>query len=325
MAGDRDHPLEPTQGLTRRHLLGGGAILGAGLLTREYVVLPDRPLDALLEEYANEASLFVRLAGTLVHVRDQGPRDAEPLVLVHGFASSLHTWSGWVDTLTPEFRVITLDLPGFGLTGPSGDHVYTQDRYVQVVDALADHLALETFALGGNSMGGGVAWHYALDHPERLTGLVLVDAVGYQSNEDDDGPPLWLGDIPLVSDIMRYTLPRFVVAALVESAHGQPDETVTSDLVDRYHDLLLRPGNREALVNMDEATATDRTVELETLETPTLVQWGELDTWIPPGDAERFAADLPNSHLVTYPDLGHVPMEEAPRQTAADVAAFLER
>ena len=321
----REHPLTPgSSRVTRRRLLAGSGLVGAGLLTRQFVTLPDLPLEDLIETYTNESSQFRRLEGATVHVRDEGPRDAEVIVLVHGFAASLHTWEGWVTHLSDEYRIVSLDLPGFGLTGPNERNEYGQRVYVEVVEALAQALELETFTVGGNSMGGGVSWRYALEYPERVDGLVLVDAVGYQSDEDDDGPALLgLTDVPVVSDLFRYVAPRAMVRGLLESAYGDPDQ-VSSELVDRYHDLLRRPGNREAIGQLGAVSDPEAIDRIDAIEAPTLILWGELDTWVPPDHATRFLEDLPDASLITYGDLGHVPMEEDPERTVTDVRYFLE-
>ena len=95
---------------------------------------PDRQLGQLAARWAPPPSKFVELAGMQVHLRDEGPRDdPEPLVLLHGLSASLHTWEGWAAGLRGQRRVISMDLPGFGLTGPSpqGDYrieAYSRDR-----------------------------------------------------------------------------------------------------------------------------------------------------------------------------------------------------
>ncbi|MDZ7731014.1 MAG: alpha/beta hydrolase [Natrialbaceae archaeon] len=174
----------------------------------------------------------------------------------------------------------------------------------------------------GNSMGGGVAWRYALEHPDRVDRLILVDAVGYES--DDSGPGiLGLTEVPVVNQLAQLATPRVLVESLLESAYGDPSR-VTESLIDRYHDLLRRPGNREAIGRLQAVRIRPDRPRSESSSHETLVMWGELDTWIPPANAERFVSDLPNAELVTYPDLGHVPMEEGPDTSVADVRAFFE-
>ena len=137
----------------------------------------DIPLDALKARWAGGTSRFLAVDGMEVHVRDQG--SGPPIVLLHGTSSSLHTWDGWAERLREGHRVVRFDLPAFGLTGPSPTRDYSIDAYVAVVDHVTTRLGLQRFVLGGNSLGGGIAWAYALAHPDRVRGLILVDALGY--------------------------------------------------------------------------------------------------------------------------------------------------
>jgi pimeloyl-ACP methyl ester carboxylesterase len=312
------------QSSRRRFLKVGGGVVGAGVLSRLFLVRPDIPVARLKQDYANAASQFLELGGATVHVRDEGPRDAPAVVLLHGFGSSLHTWNGWVQQFGERFRVVRLDLPGFGLTGPNEQGEYGDQYYVELVAEVVAEVGLEEFAIGGNSMGGEVAWRYALDHLDQVTRLLLVDAAGYPSEQGGDPLLLTLGQYPVLDLIPRYALPRAAVRQSLESAWGDPSK-LTDDLVERYHRLLLRAGNRAAIVRMAKSAETSRADEIPDLDVPTLVMWGERDTWIPPADARQFVEDIPDASLVTYPKLGHVPNEEAPAETAPDAAAFLSR
>ncbi|UCH10746.1 MAG: alpha/beta fold hydrolase, partial [Fidelibacterota bacterium] len=134
-----------------------------------------------------------------VHIRDQGTGPA--VVLLHGMFSSLHTWDGWVEALQDSFRMIRLDLPGFGLTGPRPDADYSLSEYVGFMDALLDELGVERAILVGNSLGGGIAWEYSLAHPSRVEGLILIDAVGYP--RDSTPRIMVLGAIPGIRQLFR--------------------------------------------------------------------------------------------------------------------------
>jgi triacylglycerol esterase/lipase EstA (alpha/beta hydrolase family) len=137
-------------------MAGLGAMLV--LLTGAFVFYnwaPDRSVEALQACWAPPPSVFIPVMGMNVHLRDEGPRDdAMPIVLLHGTSSSLHTWDGWARALKEQRRVIRFDLPGFGLTGPSADNVYTIERYTRFVAAVLDHLGVQRCVLAGNSFGG---------------------------------------------------------------------------------------------------------------------------------------------------------------------------
>ncbi|NJR20296.1 MAG: alpha/beta hydrolase [Hyphomonadaceae bacterium] len=147
----------------------------------------DIPAQTIEQRYSSPASQFLQLSdGVRLHVRDEGRRDAPVIILAHGSNASLHTWEKWVSVLKPNWRVISFDFPAHGLTGPSASGIYNGETYVRVVDEMATKLGVERFVLAGNSMGGAVAWRYALAHPDRLAGLVLLNSAGYP--RDTEGP-----------------------------------------------------------------------------------------------------------------------------------------
>jgi pimeloyl-ACP methyl ester carboxylesterase len=278
----------------------------------------DRPAAELEARYASPPSRFIAVDGMRVHYRDRGAGPA--IVLLHGSSSSLFTWEGWADALSPEHRVVSLDLPGHGLTGPDPAGRYSLSDMAAFVDHFASALGLEHFSLAGNSMGGGVAWHYALAHPEKLDRLILVDAYAYPQP-----PPamMKLFTVPVVGRLATWITPRFAVARSVRDVYGDPSR-VTDEGIDRYYELLLREGNREATRERLSGRHDDGlTARLGEIHVPTLILWGSLDRWILPPNGERLAHDLPGARLVTLDGLGHVPMEEDPARSVAPVVAFL--
>ncbi len=287
---------------------------------------PDRPVSELVERWAQPPSIFVDVGGMKVHMRDEGPReDARPIVLLHGTSASLHTWEGWSRALTSRRRVIRLDLPGFGLTGPAPDNAYTIESYVRFMKAVLDKLGVQRCVLGGNSFGGYVAWATALADPGRIEKLILVDAGGYPQQSASVPIGFRLARLPVVSELFRYTLPRRIVESSVRNVYGDPGK-VTPELVDLYYAITLREGNRQALVQRFAQAQPGALAErIAELRLPTLIIWGGRDRLIPPENARRFRRDLANSRLVVFDDLGHVPHEEDPGRTVAAVSQFLDR
>jgi pimeloyl-ACP methyl ester carboxylesterase len=286
---------------------------------------PDRSVTELAGRWAGPPSVFLELEGLQVHLRDEGRRDdPTPIVLLHGTSASLHTWDGWVAGLAPARRVIRVDLPGFGLTGPALDDDYRIERYVEFVIALLDTLGVERCVLAGNSCGGWISWETALAEPDRVAALILVDAAGYPLESESVPIGFRIARVPLLNRLMEVTLPRGVVESSLRNTYGDPSR-VTPRLVDRYYELTLRAGNRAALARrFADAQPTDRTARLKELRAPTLILWGGRDRLIPPGYGERFHDDIPDSHLVLFPELGHVPHEEDPVATVAAVLSFLD-
>jgi len=280
---------------------------------------PDIPLETLKHRYGQPPSKFLQLGGLSVHYRDKG--QGKPLVLIHGTGASLHTWQGWSGLLRRNFRVIRMDLPGFGLTGPEPGGDYTSEAYVRFIERFTAKLGLETFDLAGNSLGGFIAWRYAVAHPERVRRLILLDAAGYPGRK----PPLLvfrLARMPVISSFLARMDPRPLVARSMRDVFADQSK-VTPDLIDLYTDLALRPGNRQAFCDRVSTSELDHTGELRQIVAPTLIMWGSLDSLLPVSDAERFARDIRQSRVVIYEGVGHVPMEEIPGRSAADAEAFL--
>jgi pimeloyl-ACP methyl ester carboxylesterase len=287
---------------------------------------PDWPVEALVARWAPPPSDFIDVKGQLVHLRDVGPRDdPEPLVLIHGTSASLHTWEGWVKDLSPQHRVISFDLPGFGLTGPSASGDYHGDTYARFVLDLMDQLKVQRFAVAGNSLGGEVAWRTALMAPQRVTRLILVDAAGPDFQSDSMPIGFLVARVPVLNRIFDWVLPRPMVLASVRSVYGDPSR-VTDALVERYYQLALREGNRRALVQRLQQSQRGQDAErIRELKLPTLILWGGRDKLVPPSVGRQFKQDIAGSELLVFDDLGHVPHEEDPARTVAPVQAFLRR
>ncbi|MFZ5668141.1 MAG: alpha/beta fold hydrolase [Pseudomonadota bacterium] len=316
----------------------GGILIGivvavAVILAGGWLALrrPDIPWPTLQAKYANAASRYADLPGGLrVHYRDQGRRDGPTLVMVHGFAASLHTWEPWVQRLGADYRIVTLDLPGFGLTSAPEGYRVTRRAYPEVVDQLTRGLGIERFVLVGNSMGGGVAWSYALAHPDRLEGLVLVDSAGWPRDRADGR------DGPLVFKVLASPAGRLLLRDLDSSAMtraGLRDAfEPTPDMVDeamlaRYVEMARAPGHRDIIMGLmsghdprDDASKA----RLAKIAVPTLVMHGDTDRLIPVADAGRFGEAIPGAKVIIYPRIGHIPMEQIPDRSAADLDAWLK-
>jgi pimeloyl-ACP methyl ester carboxylesterase len=285
-------------------------------------------VETLVARWAPPPSDFVDVKGMVVHVRDEGPReDPLPVVLVHGTGASLHTWEGWVQVLKTQRRVITFDLPAFGLTGPfAGQYAaddYRGDTYARFGLDLMDTLKVQRFVIGGNSLGGEVAWRTAVVAPERVERLVLVDAAGPAFTPQSVPIGFVIARLPVVNRLSEHLLPRSLIRSSLTNVYGDPSR-VTSALVDRYFELTLREGNRRAMGERIRVLQEDLQPELISKVTqPTLILWGELDRLIPPAVGEELQRRIPGSQRVLLPGLGHVPQEEDPAASLAPVRHFL--
>jgi pimeloyl-ACP methyl ester carboxylesterase len=300
--------------------------VGLGVLALVLVALAagfrsDRDPALLEARYATLPSRFVEVDGLRVHYRDRGSGPA--VVLVHGSNSSLFTWEGWAEALAVDHRVVTLDMPGHGLTGPDPMGRYSAAEMADLVDAFVTAIGLDRFVIGGNSMGGSIAWHYAILHPARVQGLILVDSAGLPRLEPRPFG-FRLAASPVFGPIARWVTPRFIVAASVRDAYGDPSRA-SEATIDRYDDLMLREGNREATRVRFSRPEDGMEARLGEIHVPTLVLWGSRDHWILPKYGEAFRDRIPGAKLVMLEGLGHVPMEEDPAASVAPVREMLER
>lgn len=291
---------------------------------------PDSDPVAMTAKYTNAYSSFADNGeGLRVHYRDQGNPAGVPIVLIHGTAASLHTWEPMVERLGGKYRIITYTQPGHGLTGPNPEDDYSFAGMAEALDLVTDELGLEHFVLGGNSMGGWVAWRYALAHPEKVDALLLLDASGMPLREGEEEPPLNIGFKLLGTPAGRFLLQQYAPRGLVKKSALESvavKSVMTEEVIDRYWELMRLPGNRRAaalrpLVDREPQYAD----ELHNITAPVLIIWGAQDQLIYASAAQTFDERLLNAETVIYDGVGHLPMEEAPDETARDIDAFLER
>ena len=289
---------------------------------------PDTDAKAMKAKYGNGASQFVELQpGLKVHYRDEGVRDGRTIMLIHGSNASLHTWEPWVKILGKDYRIISLDLPGHGLTGTHPGGVYDYPVFVDVVDRLMARLKVKSAVIGGNSMGGGTAWMFALAHPEKTDAVLLIDAAGapqWQARKIPIG--FRLARMPVVKELTRFIAPRSMFESSIKTSMSVQSK-IDDALVDRYWELNRFPGNREATMKRFALPHNNRQASKEGLAAimvPVMIMWGEEDNLIPVKSAKWFADALPGAKLVIYPKVGHIPMEEVPEQSANDVKVWLD-
>ena len=283
----------------------------------------DVSVEDLKIAYANEHSKFIEINGMQVHYRDEGK--GFPIVLVHGTASSLHTWNDWTTALSKNHRVIRMDLPAFGLTGPNTNADYSIEAYTQFLHQFLSKIKLDKFYLAGNSLGGNIAWNYAAEYPEQIEKLILVDASGLPTNKPQ--PAIFkMAKTPVLNSLFLYVTPQFIIRKNMEQVYAD-DTKITDYLVTRYHKMALRVGNRQAFIDRAKIDfklgEKENLAKLKSIEIPTVLIWGAQDTWIPLDNGKRMNNILPNSRLVVLENSGHVPMEENPKESMAVLKRFL--
>ncbi len=292
------------------------------LLIAWWLWTPDKTRAFLESRYLRSPADMVDVAGTRLHVRDDGPKDAPALLLLHGFGSSLQTWDNWSADLARDHRVVRFDLPGSGLSAPDPSGNYSDARTMDIMVALLDQRGIAKASIIGNSIGGRMAWTFAATHPERTDKLVLISPDGFAS------PGFEYGKAPEVGfaiQLMRYTLPRLLLSMSLKPAYV--DQTVMNDaLVTRYHDLMLGPGSREAMIaRMAQTVLVDPVPLLRSIKAPTLLLWGEQDALIPFTNSADYLKAIPDVRLVPLPGVGHLPQEEAPARSLVPLREFLDQ
>ncbi|MFP4294049.1 MAG: alpha/beta fold hydrolase [Cyclobacteriaceae bacterium] len=312
------------------YILGGFVLV---LIAISYVYyVPGIPAEILNEKYGVTAKQYIEVDGMDVHFRVDGlANDSVPLVLLHGTASSLYTWNAWVELLHDKHKIIRLDLPGFGLTGPHPEGDYRVEAYMNLLNSFLSKLKVKRCILVGNSLGGEIAWRYAADHPQQLKKLILIGASGYPVDIKElpllQIPPwyIWLS-IPLIREVtVMFTTPGVIRRSLAYLYYGDA-ENLNEETVQLYFDMTNRQGNREALT--ERVKIVDRPAPIQkipSIHTPTLILWGEHDRLIPVKHARQFQEDLPDSQLVIFPRAGHMPQEEIPLASAEAAIQWLSR
>lgn len=262
---------------------------------------------------------MVEAAGMTWRVREDGPENAPAMVLIHGFSHSLESFDDWAATLSDRYRVIRFDLPGHGVTGPRSDNAYSNEETTAQVAELLDALEIDRFVIGGNSLGGLIAWRYAASNPQRVAGLVLVSPGGYSINNVGDEPV----DVPMAVQLYLRLAPEAGIRLATQALYADPSR-VTDERIAEIGQMMRQPGVGDALVaRLTQFTLPDPEPLLASIEAPALIQWGAADTLVPAEHGPRFAAVMPDARLITYDDAGHALMEEIPAQSAEDVRAFL--
>jgi pimeloyl-ACP methyl ester carboxylesterase len=258
-----------------------------------YLYKSDIPLEELKKQYTNEQSKFINIDGVSVHYRDEGNKnDSIPLVLIHGTSSSLHTWDSIVPALLNKKRIIRLDIPAFGLTGPHPGRDYSIAFYNQFIDSFLSTIGVQQYIIAGNSLGGSIAWNQALSYPQKVKQLILINSGGYPKKNEKGNIGFKLASTPVVGDVLLKFTPRGIIRKSVEDVYSDKAK-VNEVLVQRYFDLLLREGNRNATLDIFKQRIIFGSSErIKNIKTPTLIIWGEDDQLIDVSNAYLFEKDI---------------------------------
>ena len=280
------------------------------------------PLEELKKKYTTASSRFLEMDGMQVHYKVEG--EGKPIVLIHGTGASLQTWDGWADSLVKNnYKVIRLDMPAFGLTGPRKDNDYSSKAYVDFLYRFLHQIGVDTFALAGNSLGGEIAWKYAVAHPADVSKLILVDPAGFYSKEKGNGAIIFkLAKIKWLAVLMGKMDTKIIVNQTLKDVY-EDDAKITEAQKQLYYDMSLREGNRESFSARVQQIDKEPKLDITGIKIPTLIQWGREDKLLDISLLDNFTK-IPDNKVVVYNHCGHSPQEEIPAASVADVLSFLK-
>lgn len=298
-----------------------GAAMKASPTLMNAMGFAEIPLQDLKNMYEDEHSKYIEINGMDIHYRDAG--EGEVIVLVHGIMSSLNTWDEWSSQLEKYYRVISLDVPGYGLTGaPENLDDFNEANMVNSFAKFVDAIGLNDFSIAGNSLGGYIAATYASQYPLRVNKLILLDPVAYPQETP------WVMEMataPVMRQMGQLVMPPLLVTMNVKETYGVPAR-IKDKHMNRYVHMSQRPGAKAAYLKTFDILKARSTVEapvpFHRVSAPTLLMWGGKDRWVPVELAKRWKEDIPKAVLKVYPTAGHMPMEEIPEETVKDAMAF---
>lgn len=277
------------------------------------------PINKVYQKYSDANSLWECIDGLDVHYKDEGTGPA--LLLLHGVLSSLNDWDAWAEELKEHYRVLRLDLPGFGLTGPANFR-WCETELTRFLYKFIKAMKVEECYVAGNSMGGYLAWNAVLKNSDVIKKLILVDAIGYPIKTPG---PLKFFTTPILDHVTARITPRWIFDQSISSVFSK-EYKVDEKIRDRYYEMHLRKGNRDSakkILKYLGGVMCDYPVHIKQIKIPTLIMWGAKDRWVPLKAAKMFRKDIPHAKVIVYEGVGHIPMIEVPQRSALDAHQFL--
>lgn len=297
------------------------AALALGLLVAAWFYR-DHPPAQVEARWATPPSQFVEIDGVRLHYREEG--EGPPVVLLHANYASLFMWEPWAAALKDRYRVIRVDLPAHGLTGPEPSGNYSLQRIQSLFEQFVDARGLERFVVVGTSIGGTVAMRYAADHPERIERLVMISPGSLEARVRGRTTP---ANVPKIADVLAWVTPRAFTAYMLRNDYGDPAR-VTDAVIDEWYAMWMREGNRQAMIDLlRQYVSGGVEAKIRSIRVPVLLIWGEKNKRVPLALAYETRALLANSpqiQLEVLPGIGHMLVQEAPQQSAAVIRRYLD-
>jgi pimeloyl-ACP methyl ester carboxylesterase len=281
---------------------------------------PPLPIAEVHKKYTLANSRFTEINGVRLHYLDEGS-GPETVLLIHGGGSSLFAWDAIAQQLKQKYRVVRLDLPGFGLSGYDPKNDYHVESWMRYVIGFCQQMNLSQTVMVGHSTGAQIAWRIALERPELTKAIVLSAPTGFPEKD----PLTWrVGQIPVAGELMSVLTPRFIIKKNIEDIYFDKNK-IKEETVDRYYEILLREGGRQAMLSRMRAGDFDKYDQISKIKVPTLVLWGTHDSWVPVTHGEQYTKAISNATLVTFENAAHNLIEEIPDQVSKTVFEWLSK
>lgn len=272
-------------------------------------------------KYSTAASHFMQWRNTEVHYTDEG--QGPPMLMIHGFGGNFTNFDTLASILKANYRVIRVDLPGFGLSDLPEQHDSLAALYRDFLSDLLDTLQMDSLYVVGNSLGGWMSWELAANKPDMVKGLVLLNSAGYELEKVKKN----IGRMDLLDNAFARKLAErgLPVSLSMQNAQRLMTEWQTPNPagVAVNNALLNREGNLANMITLGNSGVTPDTAKITSIQCPTLVIWGKYDIIVPAEHATKFTRDIPNAVALVYDTCGHIPQIEYPHRVANDIETFL--
>jgi pimeloyl-ACP methyl ester carboxylesterase len=315
------------QRMKKRYWIAGTATAAATLAVAAKLLLRPRDADWARNRnvvFHSEHSRFVEIDGVRMHYQEAGSHTSPAIILIHGFASSTLVWSKvFLELAASGFRVIALDMLGYGYSGKPRNGEYTIARQASLVMQLLDKLRIKRAHIVGSSYGGAVAATCALDYPNRVDKLILVAPVN--NNRPLAFTLMRMFGAPFFGDVLSPLLigSRRLLRLRMKRVYDRHAWVLDERRVDARHQPLRASGTQRAMIRTVRSWDAERiSRDARLIKQPTLLLWGDNDIEIPPADGERLHDEIPGSRLIVFLNCGHLPHEEYPEAFTKIVTDF---
>lgn len=288
----------------------------AGILFRPSLIVSRAKAIADLRQ---EGSHFYTWHGARIHYVDEGK--GIPILMIHGFGGSHRNFEKIAKSMKGQYRIIRVDVPGFGLSEmPKGEKEMVTLYRLFMTDFIRD-MKLDSVYIVGNSMGGGIAWMTTYDNPQKVKGMVLLAAAGYDLQRVKKSV-VKIARFGFAPYLFRQGIPLFLTKKRLKRVFYN-DDLISPEEVVKSNEFGNIEGNLESFFAMAHSNEFPEEAWIKEIKTPSLIIWGKQDEVLDVKFASRFKQDLANSTLKIYDHCGHVPMVEKTKQTEADIEDFI--